>query len=151
MHIMKNLIIRTALAAGLVFSAAGTVSADEMGDAYGENRICYAYSDTAGTPLPVVDTWRPAIATDINVGALSMSVSGCVPTACPDGYWLLSGNICSAAEPWAESPAREDSLAAQQRQAVVAAEQEALTVEVGPLLPFTPITLAAPTPSVPLQ
>lgn len=136
---MKNLIIATALAASLSFGAAGTVSADQIGDAYAQNRICYAFSDQVGIPVLVVDTWRPAMVTDINIGALSMSLSGCVPTACPDGSWLLSGNVCSATEPWAASPEREDSLAAQALQAVVAAEQALIHGPVvGPLLPFTP-------------
>jgi len=102
-------------------------------DAYWADRICYANTDIGdGTLVPVVDTFD--IRWDINAGSTSAHFMPCVPWECPEPFTLISGNVCSATDPFAhivfdDEPAVAGGAPVEMRDAPVEPG-----VDVGPLV-----------------
>jgi hypothetical protein len=142
-HTGKKAII--AIAAVALALTPGSANADHRDDAntYVNDSYCFV-SDANGNPLALSHYWEftAGFEQTAHSGTSSMTVVPCVPTVCPEGYWMASGWLCSTVEPWASSPEREDSPQARVLQAAVALEQAAINgPDVGPLLPFAPMPL----------
>lgn len=102
---------------------------------YWQDRICYAQTDVPGGWLvAVVDTFE--IGWTINAGTTSAYMLPCIPTACPEPWHLISGNVCSMSDPFAHIPIEPDRPAPTPTTTPLAE-----SIDVGPLVePFTPTT-----------
>jgi hypothetical protein len=131
--------MRKAIITIAAFSALFAVFSPNVTNAEQADRTCFV-TDQTGQPVAVTDTWVYVEKGTPNAGTAAVSILPCLPTVCPDGWWMASGYICSTVEPWAASPARDHSPAALARQAAVAVVQAAIVgPDVGPLIPFAPI------------
>ena len=113
----------------------GTLINDEWLDIYEADRICFARTDEDPNGptrfVQVIDTFE--IRWDINAGTTSQYILPCVPTACPDGWHLISGWVCSRTDPFAHLPVEHDEAppvtSPSIRDVIVAP-----TIDVGPLV-----------------
>lgn len=105
------------------------------------DRTCYAQTDRPdGQSAAVIDTW--VMVDDYVYGSMNYGwTSGfapCIPTDCPEGYFLVSGNICSTRDPFAHIP-MEDELGVPAVTDAEPAPVALVTLNVGDLIePFTP-------------
>lgn len=89
----------------LMFAFTGVSAGGDFEDAYSENRVCFVHNEFGYEhPVPVVDTWVLALNGEVNAGYTSMSLDPCIPTACPEGYTLVSSNVCSSYDPFGHLP-----------------------------------------------
>jgi hypothetical protein len=148
---MNKATITTAIAAAILALSPAVTNADhrdtETESMFNIDSHCFV-RDNNDNQIKLDHFWQftPDYKPTSHSGTSSMTILPCIPTVCPDGYWMASGWLCTTVEPWAASPARDHSAEAQVRQAAVAVVQAAIVgPDVGPLLPFAPIGYKATT------
>lgn len=111
---MKKVIFMLAIVAASVAvwnstGHAGEMSDEEYLELYMNDQVCFVLTtpDLGGPQVVVFDF--ELVDDSLNHGYTSWSFTPCVPNVCPDGYFLVSGNICSTDDPFAHIPVIDDS------------------------------------------
>lgn len=105
---MKKIPILLAAVAAVWPSAASAISDEEFEQLYRDDGICYVLTEDDVT-APQVAVFDFVIVEDsLNHGYTSWSFEPCVPLSCPDGTFLVSGNLCAVDDPFAHIPVLDD-------------------------------------------
>lgn len=98
---------------------------------YVHDNVCMGVPLREGGRINVVGTFEVAVG--INVGSTVMTLMPCIPTACPEGYFLVSSNACTAIDPYVNTPTFIFSPVYDTATGEVIEEEE-VTIDVGPLV-----------------